>query len=272
MGGHEKTVALSERLRTLCGMVTPGKRVVDVGCDHGYADIFLVQQGISPGVIAMDVREGPLAGARAHVEACGLGDYIELRLSDGLEAYRTGEAQTLICAGMGGRLMRRILERDRDKAEAFHELILQPQSELSEFRAFLRAEGYLLLQEAVLVEEGKYYFPMRAVPGGRACEAEHDSHRKRFLGLCDRLREKGFFGREDGELEAIVTTLCDCFGMQLLWEQNEVLQSYLEAGLLKRQSIVLTLSGQESVRATERLQVLESEIGKYQQALALCGV
>ena len=60
-----RQVALSERLRTVAGMVTGGNRVCDVGCDHGFVPIYLVQQGISPGVLAMDLREGQIG--RAHV-------------------------------------------------------------------------------------------------------------------------------------------------------------------------------------------------------------
>ncbi|HBA47385.1 MAG TPA: SAM-dependent methyltransferase, partial [Lachnospiraceae bacterium] len=100
---------LSERLQMLADMVTPGNRLVDVGCDHGYLSISLVGAGICPGAIAMDVREGPLAAAKVHIAETGLEDYIEVRLSDGLAECWPGEADTLVCAGMGGRLMERIL-------------------------------------------------------------------------------------------------------------------------------------------------------------------
>ena len=82
--GPGGSVALSGRLRMLADMVTPGSRLVDVGCDHGFLSIYLVQEGACPTVLAMDVREGPLAAAKRHVEAYGLGEYITLRLSDGL--------------------------------------------------------------------------------------------------------------------------------------------------------------------------------------------
>ena len=97
--GPGGSVALSGRLRMLADMVTPGSRLVDVGCDHGFLSIYLVQEGACPTVLAMDVREGPLAAAKRHVEAYGLGEYITLRLSDGLGAYRAGEAEALVCAG-----------------------------------------------------------------------------------------------------------------------------------------------------------------------------
>lgn len=157
---------LSRRLRMLADMVTPGNRLADVGCDHGFLDICLVGEGVCPRALAMDVREGPLESAREHVRRSGLGDYIEIRMSDGLEACGPDEADTLVCAGMGGRLMERILTEGLDKAARMKELILQPQSELRAFRRFLRNAGFGIVREDAVFEEGKYYFAMRAVPRG----------------------------------------------------------------------------------------------------------
>lgn len=157
---------LSKRLHTVAHMVTRGNLVCDVGCDHGYVSIYLVKQGISPGVLAMDVRKGPLGAAREHVADYGLEDSIETRLSDGLHNYNIGEAQSLICAGMGGRLMRRILKEDIDKTMSFQELILQPQSEVEQFRRFLRENNCLVQEEEILKEDGKFYQVIRAIPAG----------------------------------------------------------------------------------------------------------
>ncbi len=159
-----RSISLSERLKAVAGMVTVGNRVCDVGCDHGFVPIYLVQQGISPGVLAMDLREGPLRAAREHIASSGLTGQIETRLSDGLHNYNIGEADTLICAGMGGGLMRRILETEREKADSFQELILQPQSEIERFRRFLRGNGYRIFDEEILLEEGKFYQVIHAVP------------------------------------------------------------------------------------------------------------
>lgn len=160
-----RPVTLSERLRTAAHMVTAGNVVCDVGCDHGFVPVYLVQQGISPRVLAMDLREGPLRAAREHVAAYGLEGQIETRLSDGLHNYKIGEADTLICAGMGGGLMMRILEEDREKTASFRELILQPQSEVEKFRRFLRKSGCRILDEEMIGEGGKYYQVIRAVCG-----------------------------------------------------------------------------------------------------------
>lgn len=159
----KEKIVLSDRLRAVASLVSAGGRVCDVGCDHGFVPIYLVKQGICFGAIAMDAKAGPLKQAKEHIAACGLETYIETRLSDGLKSYRIGEADSMICAGMGGRLMRRILEEDREKTDSFRELILQPQSDIQQFRAFLRRQGYLSVDEDMIEEDGKFYPMMRVV-------------------------------------------------------------------------------------------------------------
>ena len=104
-----KEVELSDRMQAIANLITPGNVVCDVGCDHGFLSIYLVQNKISPKVIAMDVRSGPLSRCAEHVAQYGLDQYITMRLSDGLERLQPGEAETMVCAGMGGRLMQKIL-------------------------------------------------------------------------------------------------------------------------------------------------------------------
>lgn len=159
---------LSKRLERLAGMVTEGNRLADVGTDHGYVPICLCEQGKIPSAIAMDISEGPLSRARAHIQEAGLTQYIETRRSDGLTALREGEVDTVLIAGMGGMLMERILYEGRALLSEVRELILQPQSELAGIRQWLERNGWRLVCEDVVYEDGKYYFPMRAVQGKEA--------------------------------------------------------------------------------------------------------
>lgn len=142
-------------------MVTPGLRLADVGCDHGFLSIALVGRGIAPSAIAMDLREGPLGHAKENIAREGLSDVIETRLSDGLTKLTPGEAETIVIAGMGGRLLMHILEEGREVAQAAKELILQPQSEIPLVRHYLVEAGYRLIDEEMLQEDGKYYMMMK---------------------------------------------------------------------------------------------------------------
>ncbi len=161
MTGVMKKTVLSKRLQAAADMVTPGNRVCDVGCDHGWVSIYLIEQGISERAIAMDIRRGPLERADQHIRERNLNSYIETRLSDGIKELRAGEADTLIIAGMGGRLMKDIISAEPTKTAKFQELILQPQSEIPEFRRFLRSAGYVVGAEEIVFEDGKYYFLMK---------------------------------------------------------------------------------------------------------------
>ncbi len=156
---------LSKRLQCVAALVTPGNRVADVGTDHGYLPIWLVEAGVCPGAIAADVRPGPLERAQVHIREHGLEEKIETRLGDGLASLAPGEADTLVLAGMGGPLMRQILVRGEPVARAARELILSPQSDLRAFRQFLYEADYTVTEERMLQEDGKYYTVMRAVPG-----------------------------------------------------------------------------------------------------------
>lgn len=211
----------------LADMVTVGNLVADVGCDHGFLSIWLVQAGVSPRVLAMDVKKGPLAAAKEHIEEYGLGDYIEARLSDGLKNCEAGEAETLVCAGMGGRLMERILTESMEKVRGLKELILQPQSELQEFRAFLRREGFVILQEEAVCEEGKFYFAMKAVPG--AAEAKEAEIKE---------AEASWEERYAAEREQ---RLYDRFGEKLLAGKNPVLLQYLQWRKKVLSQLVITM-------------------------------
>ena len=251
----ERVKLLSERLRMLARMVTVGNRVADVGCDHGFLSIYLVKEGISPAVIAMDVRKGPLSAAREHIDAHGLGTYIETRLSDGLKRLKPGEADTVVCAGMGGRLMERILRESHEKAFQLRELILQPQSELREFREFLRKSGFRITGEDMVHEDGKYYFAMRAVPESREDDLEPD--------LTGILSEDGL--RD----QAVAVRLCDKFGERLLKEKHPLLEQYLHHQEKLLEQLTKGLEGKGTERAGTRLQELRQELGDVRLALQL---
>lgn len=238
----ERHIILSERLQMLARMVTPGSRVADVGCDHGFLSIYLVQKGISPRVIAMDVRKGPLSAAREHIDAKRLGAYIETRISDGLQKLQPGEADSVVCAGMGGRLMVRILTEGLEKAKQMRELILQPQSELQEFRQFLRRTGFRVDEEDLVCEEGKYYFAMRTVPEGRE------------ILLHPGVSAEIFWNSQIDTTDYV--RLCDKFGEKLLTKKHPLLGQYLR----QQEKVMMQVAEKLTCRSTERAKVRREEV------------
>lgn len=158
-------VQLSDRLLAVSSMVTEGNRLADVGTDHGYIPIYLCGQEKIPSAIAMDIRKGPLQRAEEHILRYGMQERICTRISDGVEALLPGEADSVVIAGMGGGLVKKILSEGAQVLESVQELILQPQSEIGEVRQYLQENGYRITGENMILEDGKYYPMMRAVHG-----------------------------------------------------------------------------------------------------------
>ena len=155
-------VKLSNRLLAVASFVADGNVLADVGTDHGYIPIYLLQEKRIPRAIAMDINAGPLERAKEHIALYGLKDYIETRLSDGVAALTPGEADSILVAGMGGGLVMHILEEGKEVCQAAKELILQPQSELERVRHYLWTNGYVILAEDMVLEDEKFY-PMMHV-------------------------------------------------------------------------------------------------------------
>ena len=144
---------LSKRLSAVAGLVTEGASVADIGTDHGYIPIYLAGRDRQTKLLAMDVNPGPLSRAAAHIREEGLGERIELRLSDGLSALKPGEVHTIIAAGMGGPLVIRILEAHPEVTASVREFVLQPQSGIRQVRAWLETHGFLIDREDMVEEQ-----------------------------------------------------------------------------------------------------------------------
>lgn len=155
---------ISKRLQLVAEMVTPGNRVADIGCDHAYTAIYLLMNRISPYVVAMDINQGPLDRAKENVKKYGIEDKVSIRKSDGLKMLNPGEVDTIIIAGMGGRLMLQILTSRMKILSSAKELVLQPQSETYLVRKTLKELGYVIIKENMLKEDGKYYVIMKLKP------------------------------------------------------------------------------------------------------------
>ncbi|MFR3727288.1 tRNA (adenine(22)-N(1))-methyltransferase [Lacrimispora sp.] len=226
---------LSKRMETIAAFVPEGSRIADIGTDHGYIPIHLVQEGKANHAIAMDVRKGPLQRAQSHIREAGLIDAIEVRLSDGLLKLEKDEADCVVIAGMGGELMIHILEEGRRLWDHIPCWVLSPQSELHKMRRFLIEQAFFIEEETMIKEEGKYYVVMRAVRGS----------------YIDR--------NEDREISYR-------YGKSLLESKNPVLTEYLEKEEEQIKGILNGLSAGESEAAKKRMKELETELSWNKEA------
>lgn len=224
---------LSKRMETIAHCVTKGHRLADVGTDHCYIPIYLVKTGVVPTAIAMDINMGPLKKAQAHIQAHHLADVITTRLSNGLEKLNPGEVDTVVIAGMGGALMSDILNRGLEVLTTVEELILQPQSEISQFRHFLHEHDFSILEEYMISDEGKHYVVIKAGHG-------QESY--------------------DNEVAYI-------YGKKLLEKKDPVLYEKLQRELKSNTDLYDTLKNYNSENAHMRLLELEQMINMGKEAL-----
>ena len=161
---EQKQLQLQPRLALLAALVPPGSRLADVGTDHGYLPVYLLQQGRIPSAIAADIGAEPLEHARRTA-----GEYnvtgLELRLCDGLAAIHPDEVDTVAIAGMGGETIIHILENAPWTKDGSHELLLQPMTKAADLRRWLSVNGYTFTSERLAWDKG-YLYPVLCVRGG----------------------------------------------------------------------------------------------------------
>lgn len=153
---------LSNRLLTCCSFVRPGDRVADIGCDHGYLGIHLLQNGIASSVIASDVNGMPLQSALQNAEKYGVKDKMSFFLSDGLRSIPR-DFDCVVCAGMGADTMMSIIHNAYDwLSDSRYRLILQCQSKRPELRQWLYDKGFRINRET-LAKDGKFVYTIMEV-------------------------------------------------------------------------------------------------------------
>ena len=230
-------IELSKRLQAVADMVSAGNITADIGTDHAYIPIYLIENKIVPKAFAMDVNKGPLDIAAEHVNSYGFNNDITLRLSDGLFALKEGEAESVVIAGMGGALVIRILESSMNVVNSLKELILQPQSELMKVRGFLIDNGFYIEEENMVLDEGKYYPMMRVLPPSKGKVDDKWS---------------------DTELY---------YGKLLLESGNEVLKEFILKEKSIKEDILNRLKSNENEKHLKRINELNDEIDTCMKGL-----
>lgn len=155
-----KASKMTGRLEKVFTLIPKAKAIADVGTDHGYLAVELLVRGRAQHVIAGDVNQGPLATAERYVRSRNLSDSVECRLGDGLRMTRPGELTGAVICGMGGFLMKNIVEGGPEDLEFY---VLQPQNGQGQLRSYMVDKGYVIVRDTFIKDMGKYYQAFLAI-------------------------------------------------------------------------------------------------------------
>lgn len=203
---------LSPRLRMVAELVPAGVRLADVGTDHAYLPAALLQEGKIPFAIAADLRQGPLASARATVRRYGLEGKVAFRLCDGLTGIQAEEVDSVAIAGMGGETIAAILAAAPWTRERDVPLILQPMSSIPDLRQWLVENGYCIIREELCREGDNLYTAMLVRAGemkplspGELWAGENRNHplRGEWLDLLTARLDRAIAGLERAQGEGV---------------------------------------------------------------------
>lgn len=225
---------LSDRLKTIADFVPLNSIVGDIGTDHGYLPVYLIEKRISKKVIASDISKNSLEKIIQLVKLKGLEDKIDIRLGDGLEVFKPFEVDTLVIAGMGGLLIRDILDKNKKITDSIVNFILQPNMASKELREYLYENSFEIVDEKLVKEAGKFYEIIFAKRGKDYVE-------------------------DDIYLE---------FGKRLFLNKDPLLKEYVQHKITMMESIIGELIATDSQKSRERYFELKEKIRSYKEVLS----
>ena len=239
---------LSKRLKAASALVLSDGCIADIGTDHGYLPVYLVQSGQCSRAIAMDIKPGPLERARQHIVENNLEQLIQVRLSDGLMALKQGEADSVVITGMGGISVVQILENGLAKLSGIKELVIGAQSDLVKVRGFLYQHGIYIDKEELVCEDSKFYPIFHA--GWEKPEYWQDQGYIHFQEeLQKKLPDITVYRQTFGQ-----------YGEYLLYKRHPILFKMLERDAEIKQRILDSLAGMQQRKNLERRQELEGQL------------
>lgn len=221
---------LSTRLAAVANFVNKGSKVIDVGTDHAYIPIHLIQTGKAVSCLATDINKGPLEKAHENIMRNGL-KCIRLKQTNGLQGLDKEDADTIMISGMGGFLIVDILKNAPSLVKKVKHLVLQPQQDSDEVRKYLHQIGFRIEDEAFVKDEDKYYTVISAIQG----EESYKSPKDYKYGKC------------------------------LIEKKDATFKEWVDLKLSRQQSIYQSIEKQNSTSAVQRKKELQEEITLLQE-------
>lgn len=224
---------LSKRLLTIASLVQKNSIVADIGTDHGYVPGYLIENKISKKVIGADISKGSLEKIKDYVKEIGFEQQIEIRLGDGLKVIKPYEVDTVIIAGMGGVLIKEILDYDKEVTNSITNFILQPMIGAKELRMYLMDNDFEIIKEELVKEENKYYEIIHAKKG------------------------KGYI-EKDIYFE---------IGESLTLENHPVAKEFIENKIMMAEGVLRELQGKRTEKMEIKYKEVSNRIQEYKEVL-----
>ncbi len=151
---------ISLRLKTIASLVDKNAKVIDIGTDHAYIPIYLVENNIAKQVLATDISPLVLEYAKKNIADHNLSQVIKLKVSDGFKNINE-KYDLAIITGMGTKTIVDILAKAK---EIPNTLIIQTNKNPHELRRYMQKIGYKIRKEEVVLDK-HYYVIIKYIKG-----------------------------------------------------------------------------------------------------------
>lgn len=234
-------INLSERLERIAAYIENEEDIVDIGTDHGYLPLYLLEKNPDRKMIFTDINEGPLVKTKNIIlkefPGSDPAEY-DIRLGDGLVPIKHGEVDDVVIAGMGGILIADILSYDHGKTKSFKKLILQPRTAADRLRKWLIDQNLFIYDEDLAYENGRICEIIAVKPG-------------------EIMTNKEFKDELDFEFSPVLTG-----------KKSDIVKAWLEKHLYTEKEIEKSIKAGGSTRSKEKLPELEKKIKKLEYILS----
>ncbi len=202
---------LKKRLAKVEQLITENS-LIDIGTDHGYLIIDMLQKKQLRQALAVEVAKGPLENVKSNVSSQSVTN-VDFALSDGLKQVSkevVDKYDAISICGMGGVLIGNIIEQSAHKITT-QSLYLQANNNEAKLRAKLNQLGFAIVDETIIIDNEIYYEIIVAKRGEQIL-----SERELYFGKINLAKQTDAFVAKHREQQKHLQAIAEKL------EQNEV--------------------------------------------------